>query len=103
MSDRNMECDAIVHGSLIRGLQSCNLWPESSIATGLNAQTLAHLLQFLKIFPLERRPFMPDADHTPCSELGLNVKVDSIISRMSDPVQDYHRVHMTAQREKLQL
>jgi hypothetical protein len=96
-----MECDALVHGSLIRGLQRQNLISESSITITGSVNNLSVALQSIKIFRWESS--RSGSHHSDCSELGLDIKVDSIISNISNPVHDSHRAHMAAQKEKLDL
>lgn len=93
------ECDAMVYGSLLRGLQEFDLWPRKSADTiKISVDALALQLQSLGIFVYPADDF---SDHFSCNLVNsLRDRVASTLSSIPNPVLTSHRRHMQIQARK---
>lgn len=93
-------CDALIYGSLARGLQKANLWPlKNPNEIYLSVEELADVLRNIRIF------FMPEprgkdfnACHSSYNMVNLRVGVMRMLDNMECPVEECHWVHMRGQR-----
>lgn len=93
-------CDALIYGSLARGLQKASLWPlECPADIHLSVEELTDVLKNIRIF------FMPEPrgkdfnfGHSSCNMVNLRVGVTRVLENVGSPVLDCHIVHMKAHK-----
>lgn len=90
------ECDAIVYGSLLRGLQELDLWPRKPADTiKISVNELASQLQSLYNY------VYPRSGHDSCNlAFRLRDQIASTLSSVPNPVLASHRRHMRIQARK---
>lgn len=93
-------CDALVYGSLIRGLQIAGLWPRKKpeeIHVSINQ--LASTLESLEIFDLsDVGSYYANTNHISCSIRNFQGQVRTDLLGIPCPVLDSHYRHMDAQK-----
>ncbi|CZR54653.1 uncharacterized protein PAC_04537 [Phialocephala subalpina] len=94
--DKNRKaCDAIIYGSLIRGLELVDLQSTRDLQDiKFSINQVSSKIKNLEIHSLN--PF-----HESCFERDFEVQVDSVLSNLGNPVLDSHRRHMEEQQRKL--
>ncbi|MCJ1368297.1 hypothetical protein MMC16_007439 [Acarospora aff. strigata] len=100
--ENSKECDALVYGSLLRGLQEADLWPRKSSKTvHISVQELASKLNSLNIFiyPQDRRRHS-SSSHYNCNWAERKDLVANTLSSIPDPVLESHSRHMQIQSKK---
>ena len=102
---RQKDCDALVYGSLIRGLQIAGLWPRKKPEEiHISIDQLASTLDSLEIFVLPdidsgyRHDYRTNHNHASCSVHNFKQQVHTALSGIPYPVLDSHYRHMEAQR-----
>lgn len=93
-------CDALIYGSVARGLQRASLWPlTNSFDVKLSIEEFAKALNEITIFHMpELRGKNFSYSHVNCNSLNLKVGVKRILEGVGTPVLECHGVHMKAQR-----
>jgi hypothetical protein len=93
-------CDALVYGSVARGLQRASLWPlTNSFDITLSIEEFAKVLSEITIFHMpEPRGKNFSYSHVNCNSLNLKVSVKRILEGVGNPVLECHWMHMRAQR-----
>jgi hypothetical protein len=92
-------CDAIIYGSILRGLDLYNLHPEMKPGdVHLTVTALADIISNIEIFPYYSAK---GGVHDDCSESDFASATSSILSNIGNPVLESHLRHMEEQSRKL--
>ncbi|KAL7269957.1 hypothetical protein RUND412_007345 [Rhizina undulata] len=96
-------CDALVYGSLIRGLQIAGFWPRKKPEeTHVSIDQLASTLDGLEIFVMPRIHqydyYEVGSEHNSCSVHNFKQQVSGALSDIQYPVVGLHYRHMEAQK-----
>jgi hypothetical protein len=96
----DLNCDAIIYGSLTLGLKKCGLWPQKlGQEVSLSVEELATKIENIPISAYSA-PYNRSGPHN-CSGRDLRAEVDRVLRVDPQPVLESHRIHMKRQREKL--
>jgi len=96
---QSSDCNAIVYGSLLRGLHSIDLWPRKRPEDiHISIQELRQKLEALRISTLlgHRDGFGVYTNHSRCSIPNYREEICEVLLSIADPVLDSHRQHMKA-------
>jgi len=92
-------CDAIIYGSLLRGLDIHDLYPEMQPEdVRLSVTTLSEIVSKLKLYPYYSAN---GGVHDDCSLSDFASEAASILSNIGSPVLESHIRHMKEQSKKL--
>jgi hypothetical protein len=92
-------CDAIIYGSLLRGLDLHDLYPEIKPEdVHLSVTSLAEIISKLEIFPYYSAK---GGVHDDCSMSDFSSGTASVLSNIGSPVLESHLRHMAEQSKKL--
>lgn len=100
------QCDAIVYGSLLIGLQHFGLWPRQSPDTiHISVQDLASQLISIEIFPYRTHDRTHDSYHYDRLESRhdrciVPMEIASLLSALPDPVLESQRRYIGIQDRK---
>jgi hypothetical protein len=97
-------CDAVIYGSIARGIQKTSLWPlTTSDKFKLSIEGMVNMLKAIKIHCLqEPRGKSVEWSHINCKTLNMDLVVAEILEAVWNPVLDCHRLHMKEQRGELE-
>jgi len=93
-------CDAIMYGSVARGIQKASLWPlTTSDKIQISIEEMVTVLKCIKIHSLQGpRGESVEWSHINCKTLNMYFGVSKILEAVGNPVLDCHRLHMKQQR-----
>jgi hypothetical protein len=90
---RPEDCDVIMLGSFIRGLQSMDVLPQSGNKIHLNIIRMS-----IEEFAHKLIHMIVKSPHSQCSVSPLRAEILEALRAIPDPTLDSHRRHMEAQR-----
>lgn len=97
---RDAACDAITYGSLLRGLQLHNIYPNMDADDlEISLDDLLEELASLKVHVYFKRDRY--TDHSKCFATDFVKELDTVRKEIEDPVLESHIQHMEVQRAKL--
>ncbi|KAH8749071.1 hypothetical protein F5882DRAFT_470734 [Hyaloscypha sp. PMI_1271] len=100
---RNRACDAIMYGSLLRGLEIAKVTPMMNAEEYHNSvETLSQGLSNLVIHvhPPYYGAYVAQ-DHSNCFTTDIKKEVEAVMAGIGDPILKHHIRHVEAQRSKL--
>jgi hypothetical protein len=100
-----VECDAMIYGSLVRGLQVALLWPRKKPQD--ITRSVRELVSDLRLISIFKYP-LGEHDHNGhltephenCAVANFNEEIQSVLKSIPSPVSESHRTHMLSVSKK---